>query len=370
MSIKHFLRWWYRGPGLIFVAIGVIVAAASIIQRSREKAATEAASHEVQKPMGQMKPSNGADPSQAQKENELSNRQLHPVVNMPEPTTRPATPPPLQLAAPTLISFYTQVSATPTPTPEQKPHQQPLIWLPPNVLVPCQLLLTVESSHFNTPVLGRVTSDIIQKNDDGVSHVIIPEGAQVSAFAQSGATNNKIEVAGVWNVIFPDGRILRVNAIALNCDARPELMQFGIENGAAGLQGEIIESDPYKSFKSLIAILIMSVTQAGTAAVTGAISHGVGAGVGVGLPDTTPVMSEYLKGLLNGETGDGLFVRVVSGTRFWLFPTDSIEPRKRTAISNSQLTAPVQDAQEFLRSGQPQSTPTPGNPSPILSYAR
>jgi hypothetical protein len=94
---------------------------------------------------------------------------------------------------------------------------------------------TVESSHINTPVVGEVLRDVYQNG-----HLIVPAGAVVSSFAQSGAVRDRIEVAGMWLIVYPDGRYLRIHGIACDREADPSNQQFGIEDGSAGLQGELV----------------------------------------------------------------------------------------------------------------------------------
>jgi hypothetical protein len=123
-----------------------------------------------------------------------------------------------QRPLPQLVSFYAQVpGASPSPTALPKViHKTPNAWLPPATFIPCALVNTVESSHINTPVVGEVLRDVYQNG-----HLIIPAGAVVSSFAESGAVRDRIEVAGVWLIVFPDGRHLRVRGIAYDREANP-----------------------------------------------------------------------------------------------------------------------------------------------------
>ena len=152
----------------------------------------------------------------------------------------------------------------------------------------------------------------MQKNN-GVPHLIIPAGTIVSSFAQSGAVRDRIEVAGTWLLVFPDGRQLKVNGIACVRQADPNNQQFGPEDGSAGLQGDLVESDHWANAKAFLALLLTATTQAGTSAVNSALSSSRFGG-GVALPDTSGIQAKYLDQLLNGQTGDGRFVRVPSGT--------------------------------------------------------
>jgi hypothetical protein len=254
-----------------------------------------------------------------------------------QPASVPVQRPPASL--PSLVSFYAQVAATPTPTPvPARRPKDPDIWLPPSIFIPCVLVNTVESSHINTPVVGEVTRDIYQKNN-GVSRLIIPAGTLVSSFAQSGAVRDRIEVSGVWLLVYPDGRQLRINGIACDREADPANQMFGIEDGSAGLQGELIESDHWANAKAFIALLMTATMQTGTAVATAALQASHTTGV-VGLPDTTPILSKYLDQLLNGETGDGRFVRVAAGKEFYVVPTQVIYPTHRS-IEDHQHGGPA-----------------------------
>jgi hypothetical protein len=365
----RFLKFFYRGPGAILAAIAIILGICGIIKNGQDKQKAEAEKRQVQRPLGEVKPTDDVDAATAAKEKLLADQKLHmaqstqPVVDQPvsEHTFHAV---PQRQGLPTLVSFYTQVAPTPTPAPLEQP-QQPKAeerWLPPSIFIPCALVNTIESSHINTPVEGEVIHDVCQNGK-----LIIPAGTIVSSFAQSGAVRDRIEVAGTWLFVFADGRHLKATGIACDREANPENQQFGIEDGSAGIQGELIESDHWANAKAFLALLITSTTQAGTAAVSGAISHGAGAGVGVGLPDTTPIMSKYLDQLLNGETGDGRFVRVRSSKEFYIFPTDTILPTHRAIVSEPSqgkiesnvdptVQAVVPAAREILKAANQQET--------------
>jgi hypothetical protein len=329
----RFVRFFYRGPGAVLVIVLIAIGIAWLIARAHEKRKAEAEKHQVQRPLGQIKPGDEVDKSQAPKEVILSDRKLQPgattgrELSSPQPVTASNQSQPVPL--PTLVSFYAQVAPTPTPAPSPAPRtKDPDLWLPPSIFIPCVLVNTVESSHINTPVVGEVTTDVFQKNN-GVSRLIIPAGTLVSSFAQSGAVRDRIEVSGVWLFVFPDGRQLRINGIACDREANPTNQQFGIEDGSAGLQGELIESDHWANAKAFIALLMTATMQTGTAVATSALQASHTTGV-VGLPDTTPILSKYLDQLLNGETGDGRFVRVSAGKEFYVFPTEVTYPTRRS----------------------------------------
>jgi hypothetical protein len=170
-----------------------------------------------------------------------------------------------------------------------------------------------------------------------------------------------------------------LTGIACDREADPENQQFGIEDGSAGLQGEIIESDHWANAKAFIALLLTATTQTATAAASGALQSGHGGGVGIGLPDTTPILSKYLDQLLNGETGDGRFVRVRASKEFYIFPSTVVFPTHRSVGASRQesesrpsestplnpIDSALQLERDALRAAQPQASPTP---EPRINY--
>ena len=340
MSVASSMRWFYRGPGLALVIVVMIIGAGWIIKQSRDKAAAEAAKHHTTRELGKVNPSESVDASQAAKEAVISNQRLSPgVTNVPGTTqiqNASITASGRPVALPTLVSFYAQVSSTPsqTPTPAQRPQVQE-IWLPPSIFIPCALVNTVESSHINTPVVGEVIRDVYQNG-----HLIIPSGTIVSSFAHSGAVRDRIEVAGEWLLVFSDGRQLKISGIACDREADSSNQQFGIEDGSAGLQGELVESDHWANAKAFLALLISSTTQVATTAANGALATSGIVGGGVALPDTSGIEAKYLDQLLNGETGDGRFVRVRASTEFYIFPCETILPTHRSIDNHANIGEP------------------------------
>jgi hypothetical protein len=344
--MRRFVRFFVSGPGAALVVVLLILGVGWIIKRGQDKERALAAKRQVQRQLGQVKPSDQVDKATAQKEVILSNNRLQPPPagepsqQAPAPQVVHVQGPAHQQALSPLVSFYQAVAPASTPAPTQV--KDVTAWLPPGIFIPCALVNTVESSHINTPVVGEVIRDVVQKNN-GTSHVIVPAGTLVNSFAQSGAVRDRIEVAGSWVFVFPDGRQLKVRGIACDREADPANQQFGIEDGSAGLQGELIESDHWVNAKAFIALLMTATLQTGTAVATSTLQAAHTTGV-TALPDTTPILAKYLDQLLNGETGDGRFVRVRAGKEFYVYPTETIEPQHRAVSDNrpSENLSPAQ----------------------------
>jgi type IV secretory pathway VirB10-like protein len=221
--VKRVLRFFLIGPGALLTVILIGLSICWLIKSGQDRQAEEAKKHQVQRALGNVNPADEVDPAAAQKEKILADRRLIPgsksaPLAPPAQAAPPPTVPTPARALPQLVSFYAQVQATPalTPTPEPERPKEPKYWLPPGTFIPCALVNTVESSHINTPVVAEVIRDVYQGG-----HLIIPAGAIVSSFAQSGAVRDRIEVAGNWLIVYPDGRQLRVKGIACDREADP-----------------------------------------------------------------------------------------------------------------------------------------------------
>ena len=354
--MRRLVNFFISGPGAILVIIGLILWVCWVIKQGQDKERAEAVKRQVQRPLGQVKPGEDIDKSRAPKEVLLSDRRLNGMqANLPptpSPTVPPAATPQRPPTLSPLVSFYAQVTATPIPSPTPPTAApRPQAFLPPGTFIPCALVNTVESSHINTPVVAEVLRDMYQNG-----RLIIPAGAIVSSFAESGAVRDRIEVAGQWLIVYPDGRHLRVRGIACDREADSANQQFGIEDGSAGLQGELVESDHWANAKAFIALLMTAALQTGTAVATSTLQAAHTTGV-TALPDTTPILAKYLDQLLNGETGDGRFVRVRASKEFYVFVTETVLPANRAiseqapsvASSSSDHGGAIQQAVDLER---------------------
>lgn len=354
--MKGILKFFVTGPGAILSVIALGLSVCWMINSGRERLEAELRKHQVERPLGKINPSDEVDQTKAQKETLLSDKSVVPAKKGDQ--TQLAEKVPVSFtqtkqggnasALPQLVSFYAQLLPTPTPTPTPPPPRpKPVeIWLPRGTFVACALVNTVESSHINTPVVGEVTRDVYQNG-----HLIIPAGSLATCWAQPGAVRDRIEVAGRWSLTYPDGKEFELQGVACDREADPSNQQFGIEDGSAGLQGEIIESDHWANAKAFIALLLTTANQAGTAVATSALQASHTTGV-VGLPDTTPIMGKYLDQLLNGETGDGRFVRVRSSKEFYIFTASVVEPTKRSVGGRRQQE---EEQQQQQNQQQPQT---------------
>ena len=361
--MRRLLRFFITGPGALLTVILIGLGICWLIKNGQDRQAAEARKHQIERPLGSVNPSDQVDQATAQKEKILADRRLIPG-NRTEPFAQPhvappQSPQPQAHALPQLVSFYAQVQATPGPSPTAETERpKPVdIFLPRGTFIPCALVNTVESSHINTPVVGEVIRDVYQNG-----HLIIPAGAIATCWAQPGAVRHRIEVAGKWSLTYPDGKEFELEGVACDREADPANQQFGIEDGSAGLPGELVESDHWANAKAFIALLLTAATQTGTAVATSTLQAAHTTGV-TSLPDTTPIMAKYLDQLLNGETGDGRFVRVRASKEFYIFSASVVEPTKRSVGGRRQQEE--KSDQELLN----QSKATPSDDDKALGEA-
>jgi Bacterial conjugation TrbI-like protein len=340
--VKKLIRFFTRPPGVIlpFIALALLVSCYFIEQHNKAKTTTPG----VQRELGAVKTGTKVPADQAQQAVVVENNKLIPVSSVeqsyPTPTSNrpaannPAHPPAPQL--PTLVSFYVS-AATPTPTPPPTRKRPPEIWLPRGIFIICQLINTIESSHIDTPVVGVVLRDVYQRNN-GVSHLIIPAGTMVNCFASYGRMRDRIEVKGTWSLTFPDGLEYEVEGVACDREADPEVQEYGLEDGSAGLQGEVLYTDRYAELKAFAAASLAGVTQ-GFQTVQGNYYGGQilqHTPENAGLQGISNVMELLVQKYMNANDGDETYVRVKAAKEFYIYPTQVIQPDHRSVGAKDQ----------------------------------
>ena len=78
MNLVKLLRFFFTGPGAVVVVVAVILGVGEVIHEGQERQKAEAEKRQVQRPLGQVKPSETVDKSTAPKEVVLSNKRIVP----------------------------------------------------------------------------------------------------------------------------------------------------------------------------------------------------------------------------------------------------------------------------------------------------
>jgi hypothetical protein len=201
-------------------------------------------------------------------------------------------------------------------------------------LIPCETVITLESSKTDTPIIGLVTEDIWHNG-----RLIIPAGAEVHGRAATDRARERIAASGQWIIVWRDrtadnGVELILNGIALDRQRDDITGEFGLRDGSAGLVGQIIKTDNWQEIK-----LFASTFLAGMAGGLQDMQDNTAlAGAGIAIPQATAknaalagtagVLNAYAAQIARRIEEDGFYVRVPAGKQFYLYVTQTLDKAK------------------------------------------
>ncbi|WP_395735981.1 TrbI/VirB10 family protein [Prosthecobacter sp.] len=212
----------------------------------------------------------------------------------------------------------------------------PKLFAPRGILIKAALVITVDSSSLQTPVLGLVTEDVYWNHQ-----LVLPAGTQVHAKASKGRIRDRIEVKGAFTFIWDDGREYTINGVALDHQRLAD-DSYAITDGSAGVRGNIIQNDQYAQVKILIAEAlqgIMNNNRQQFQSIYGLVPQNNTRNAALG--GGAQAASAY-SGLLTKQLSQDLdFVRVGAGTQFYIYTTDVFEPEMASIAGLRQRSQPL-----------------------------
>jgi hypothetical protein len=253
----------------------------------------------------------------------------------------------------------TPTPAAPAPIPERKPQQQskppelPPISLfadttnaekpaeplgedfaPFGRLVQCELIVTVDSSSINTPIIGLVTDDVWHNG-----RLIIPAGTEVHGTAKVDRVRERIASSGGWTFVWQTGEELTVSGLALDREKDQDGNGWGITDGSAGLRGQLLKSDDLAEIKLFTA----SFLSGAASGLTEKEQTVFGTQIVPSLQNAPfvgaqRVLDAYAKQIYDTIQRDGFYVRVPAGKQFYLYVTQTID-KSRAMIGGTRLAA-------------------------------
>lgn len=256
----------------------------------------------------------------------------------PSPPPEKGTPskPP---ALPQLVHLFRAAEEEPA---KPEPAKPPRTFSPPGTLIPCQLVITVDSSSLETPVVGIVTDDVWHNRD-----LIIPAGTEVHSFARRGRVRDRIEVTGTWKFVWQDGREVRINGLALDREYDPDKDSYAITDGSAGIRGAITKTDELLEFKMFAATAIAGASRSAEKTTRTVFGDFKDNSLGnAALDGASSVADRYAKLMLDQIEGDGLFVRVPAGTEFYVYTLQVFEPKLASVAGLKQGQRPINSWQK------------------------
>ncbi|MBA3834187.1 MAG: TrbI/VirB10 family protein [Chthoniobacterales bacterium] len=254
------------------------------------------------------------------------------------------------------------------PTKEEKKLSEE--YAPFGRLIPCELVITVDSSSIKTPIVGLVTEDIFHHGQ-----LIIPAGTEVHGTAQVDRARERIASSGRWTLVWQDGKELNVPGLALDHELDPDTGDWGITDGSAGLRGKLLKTDNLAEVKLYIATLLSGAASALTEnQVTAFGTFALPTLQNAPLQGAQSVLDRYAQQILQTIERDGFYVRVPAGKQFYLYVTQTIDEDDakiggtRTAtIPAAEIPAPTPQPQlSFVPSIAPGSEPSSSHPSTTM----
>ena len=216
----------------------------------------------------------------------------------------------------TPISLYAESPATES---ERKPLSK--FYAPYGRLIPCELIVTIDSSSIQTPIIGLITEDIYH---DG--RLIIAAGTEVHGTAQADRKRERIASNGGWTLVWQSGEELHLSGIALDREKDQSDQHWGITDGSAGLRGQVLKTDNLAEIKLFAATFLSGAASALTVnqqTVYG--SQLVPTLQNAPLKGAQDVLGAYAQQILDTIQRDGFYVRVPAGKEFYLYVTQTID---------------------------------------------
>src|ERR1700722_18470111 len=108
--MKRALEFFYKGPGLVIVIIGLIVGIGGWMRHKQDAKAKAVEQKEAKHDMGTLAPQTAVEPAAPPKEVRLDKRELQPAFRSETAPPQPQQSPiqnSVPVALPTLVAFYT-----------------------------------------------------------------------------------------------------------------------------------------------------------------------------------------------------------------------------------------------------------------------
>lgn len=262
-------------------------------------------------------------------------------------------------------SIYSPVSLySAKVTKNNKPLNKPLKeYAPYGRLIKCQLVNTVDSSSYETPIIALVTENLWH---DG--RIIIPAGTEVHGKAASLTKRNRIATEKDWILVWrthtnENGFELPLSATALDHNRDIKTGRHNITDGSAGLRGDVIESDEYAKLRLYAALFIKGtaevisevilekaksstentlVNSSTPAEASDKSSNNDQLKVGVA-KGVSQAIELYTQNMMDSISRDGVFVRVPAGKTFYLYVTQTIDKTKASSGAGKSQTQTAQN---------------------------
>jgi hypothetical protein len=235
-----------------------------------------------------------------------------------------ASPQPLPVVPPHQAELLTPISLFADSTAGvPQPKKLSAAYAPFGRLISCETVITVDSASIQTPIIGLVTENVYFGG-----RLIIPAGTEVHGMAQTDRQRERIAGNTSWTFVWQNGEEMRIKAIALDREFDNSTNQSGwaITDGSAGLRGQLIKSDNLADIKLFAATFLSGAASALTEkqqTVFGPINSPTLNNAP--FAGAQAVLQTYAQQILDSIQKNGFYVRVPSGTQFYLYVLQTID---------------------------------------------
>lgn len=227
---------------------------------------------------------------------------------LPKAEPTPAPPPPISLLPDTTAGVA-------------EPKVLGDVYAPFGRLIPCETVITVDSSSIQTPIIGLITEDIYH-----AGKLIIPAGTEAHGTAQTDRSRERIASGASWTLVWQTGEELRLKAIALDREFSGDQEGWGITDGSAGMRGRLLKTDDLAEIKMFAATLLSGAAGALTEkeqTLFGSIDSRTLNNAP--LKGAQEVLEIYASRIQQAIERDGFYVRVPTGKQFYLYVLQTID---------------------------------------------
>lgn len=241
------------------------------------------------------------------------------------------------------ISLFADSSAGVVPAKKIGP-----VFAPFGRLIPCETVVTVDSSSIQTPIIGLITENVYFGGK-----LVIPAGTEIHGTAQTDHQRERIASGNSWTLVWQNGMEMQIKAIALDREFETSTNQTGwaITDGSAGLRGEVIKSDNLADIKLFAATFL-----SGAAGALTEKQETVFGPINSPTLNNAPfagaqsVLQTYAQQIFDSIQKNGFYVRVPSGKQFYLYVLQTIDDADASLGGSTIPVAEENDSQTTTRS--------------------
>jgi hypothetical protein len=244
----------------------------------------------------------------------------------------------------TVIATYTSSQVIPTLNiynSESVNSKKMDDYLPYGRLIPCELVVTLQTSMSGTPLIGIVTEDIYNEGK-----LLIPAGSEVHGKTAGMPIRDHIKTGDSWTIVWrtrdrDNGKELKLKGLALENGSHWNGRKWELLDGSEGIKGYTHDTRNISKLKDIAvsvvqgagsglqsAATLAALMPGASAAATGSSSlatvagQGIGGAVSEGAAGSAKVMAEQqLANVLESQ----YYVTAPAGTQFYLYVKQTVD---------------------------------------------